>query len=160
MKPEVFGQEPDFFSDRKTVILFDPPESVYVRSVVDELRMQPGEEIRTIRTAAVSECIQPEFLEGYIGQKVLFMLFPFSENSSTAPAVHHFINRCEALKLPLILMDDPTLYVPQHYADAVIRLYQKAISFDYAALGRRNRHVQSILLQGPATGSTAAWEPI
>lgn len=148
MKQQLFGQDQDFLREREIVIIFDPPGSTYIHTVVEELYTQPGIGSGLVRTAAVSECIQPEFLEDYIGQKVLFMLFPFSENASTVPAVHDFINRCEALKLPLILMDDPTLYVPQHYADAVVRLYKRAINLDYGALSRRNRQVQSILLQG------------
>ncbi|MNI52064.1 hypothetical protein D3C73_1068210 [compost metagenome] len=50
--------------------------------------------------------------------------------------------------LYLILLDDPTLCVPERYEKSVCLLYNKAINIDYAILRRRNQQVENILRQG------------
>ncbi|WP_214484550.1 aminopeptidase [Bacillus sp. SM2101] len=62
--------------------------------------------------------------------------------------LHLLIKRCEELRIPTILFDDPTLNIPKKYINDIVNIHLKAINIEYSELRNRNEKVKNLIDNG------------
>ncbi|WP_025675897.1 hypothetical protein [Paenibacillus polymyxa] len=129
------------------LLIRDTTVSFFVDSIINELKKY-GCNLNVVTLHKDLDTNDLLLRDGVFEENEIIVIFPLQFRGHERKYIHKFIQECEARRHKTILLDDPTVQVPEKYIDKVIPLFLKAINIDYNLVNKENLHTRELLLKG------------